>query len=52
MLRISVRDNEKNRWERRAKNKDRTEQRCDASYKESVRAKCFALQINGLVSIW
>ena len=40
MLIISARDNEKNRWNRKAiKKKDRKEQRAEASYSESVRAK-------------
>ena len=40
MLIISVRDNENNRWKRKNK-KNRKEQRSDASYSESVRAKWF-----------
>ena len=41
MLIISIRDNEKkNRWNRKSiKKKDRKEQRAEASYSESVRAK-------------
>ena len=40
---INVRDNENNRWKRKAKkqNKDRKKQRSGASYSESVRAKWF-----------
>ena len=42
MLIISARDNENNRWKRKAtKNKDRKEQRGDTSYSESVTAKRF-----------
>ena len=36
---ISVRDNEKNRSKRKAKNKDKKEQMGDTRYSESVRAK-------------
>ena len=38
---INVRDNENNRWKRKAKNKDRKMQRSGASYSEIVRAKWF-----------
>ena len=39
---ISAIDNENNRWKRKAtKNKDKKEQRGDARYSESVRAKWF-----------
>ena len=41
MLIISVRDNENNTWKRKAKNKDRKEQRCDKIYSESWRAEWF-----------
>ena len=41
MVIISVRDNENNRWKRNTKNKDRKEQRGDANFRESVRAKWF-----------
>ena len=41
MLIISVRDNENDRWKTNTKNKDRKEQRGDASFRESVRAKWF-----------
>ena len=33
--------NENNRWKRKPKNKDRTKQRGDTSFSESVRAKLF-----------
>ena len=36
---MSVRDNENNRRKRKAKNKDRKEQRVEACHSESVRAK-------------
>ena len=39
MLIISVRDNENNRWKWKTKTKDRKDQRGDASYSESARAK-------------
>ena len=38
---INVGDNEHNIWKRKTKNKDRREQRCDVSYRESVRVKWF-----------
>ena len=39
---ISVRDNENNRWKKKAiKSKDRKKLRIDKSYNESVRAKWF-----------
>ena len=38
---INVRDNENNRWKRKAKNKERKKQRSGTSYSENVRAKCF-----------
>ena len=41
MLIISVRDSENNTWKRKAKNKDRKEQRYDKIYSESVRAEWF-----------
>ena len=38
---INVRDNENNRWKRKAKDKDRKKQRSGISYGESVRSKWF-----------
>ena len=54
MLIISARDNENKRWKiKRTINKDRNEQRGDASYSESVRAKwfCCTFQLAFLQSI-
>ena len=47
---ISVRGNENNRWKRKARNKDKTGRRGDASYSESVRAKwfCFVFMLGFL----
>ena len=46
MPKISVKDNENNRWKRKGKN--RKKQRGDASYSESVRVKwfCSAFKLN------
>ena len=50
---INVRDNEKNRWRRKAENKkNRKKQRSGASYSESVRAKWFCCAFkSGFVQI-